>query len=178
MRLLSALALIAASAPAAAIAPATVVPKPASDKSAAMAGDLYVRQLATDSVDRLFKEWAQPTPPHLTTTTQTERNKPIFTFIIFGGCRRDAQGHCDVVANFEIIDPDGGSYGKQGDAPLLQGTAPEEAKMLILSQSSLGLVIEKGEKLGVYLVKVEVTDRNAKVVARTEQALTVVEAGN
>lgn len=144
----------------------------------AVVGELTVVQIATDNTDRLLAEWAQPTPPNLRTTTRTERNKPIHSFVIVGGCRRDELGNCDVVANFDVIDPDGAAYARQADVTVLKGPAPGPAVALRLSQASLGLIVEDGEKLGGYLVKVEVIDRNAKLVAHTEQMLTVVEAGS
>ena len=38
------------------------------------------------------------------------------------------------------------------------------------------MIIEDGEKLGDYTVRITITDRNADVTATTEERLTVVEA--
>jgi len=144
------------------------------ERNQATVGELPVLQIATDDDQRLLAEWAQPTPP--TTKERIERNKPIHTFLAVGGCRRDEAGQCDVTASFEVLDPDGAIYARQADAVVLKGPAPEPAANLLLSQSSLALIVEDGEKLGYYLVKAEVIDRNAKLTARTELKISVVEA--
>jgi hypothetical protein len=175
--LLALLLITIAGSPAASVEHSSTTAKSVSDRDRAVVGELTVLQIATNDADRLLAEWAQPTPPNLTTNTRIERNKPIHSFLVVGGCRRDEGGSCDVIANYEVLDPDGAVYARQADAILLNGPAPGFAASLRLSQSSLALIIEDGEKLGNYLVKAEVIDRNAKLTAHTELMLAVVEAG-
>lgn len=144
--------------------------------SHARAGDFQALQIATVDDKRLLREWAQPTPPNLTTNEATERNKPIYVFIVFSGCQADARGECDVVADFEVIDPKGRPYGKQVSTPLLKGKPAGSPAMLQLGNASMGLTVEDGEGLGVFRVRTKVTDRNARRSVVTEQSLAVTEA--
>jgi hypothetical protein len=141
----------------------------------ARAENLMVLQLWSDNSEEFFKAWNQPNPPRLVTTTKIERNKPITAFVIFAGCKGDANGNCKLQGDIEFRDPDGKIYGQHAKVDLWTGPAIEGYN-LRLSPVSPALVIEDGEKLGDYTVRITFTDRNAGVTAVTEEKLTVVEA--
>lgn len=140
------------------------------------AGDLMILQLWSDKPDEFLTEWSKPTPPSLRTTTKIERNKRITAFIIFAGCKGDVAGKCNLKGSLEFRDPEGQIYGEHKEVDIWSGP-PIEGYNLRLSPVGPSLVIEDGEKLGDYTVRITVTDRNAKVTAITEEKLTVVEAG-
>lgn len=139
------------------------------------AGDLMILQLWSDKPDEFLTEWNKPTPPSVRTTTRIERNKRITAFIIFAGCKADASGKCNLKGSFEFRDPDDQIYGERKDVDIWSGP-PIDGYNLRLSPVSPALIIEDGEKLGQYTVRITITDRNADVTATTEERLTVVEA--
>jgi hypothetical protein len=147
---------------------------PAKDESAA-AGDFTAVQISTTDPEGLMRQWAVPTPRvNLTAARQMRRNQPIFTFIIFKGCRRDAAGACNVVARFEVFDPTGKPYNPPQDAEVWVAKPAPPVGVYQLSVGALGIGIEDGEPLGRYTVRATVTDKVSGVSLRTEQALTAV----
>ena len=151
---------------------------PAQPGPEARAGDLHVLQLWSVDQDQFMRQWQQATPPNLTTDSRTERNRPIFMFLIFGGCRADAQGNCRLTGNIEIRDPDGAIYEAPANAIFWDNQPAPNPQLLTLSPQGLGLRIEDGEKLGVYRIRVSVTDVHAGRTAYTESEITVVEQGS
>ncbi|WP_343892990.1 hypothetical protein [Sphingomonas oligophenolica] len=145
----------------------------------AESGGFAVIQMASDNQDRFHAEWETSTPgANLTTTTETVRNAPIFTFLVFTGCKADAAGNCNVTADFHVIGPqDKGSeeYSTAKDAPVWMKKPPAK-NILFLSDASLGLRIEDKDPLGAYIVRAVVTDHVANITLKTEQTLTAVEA--
>ena len=144
----------------------------------ARAGDLLLLQLWADDEATFLEEWSQPTPPRLTTTTATRRNDAIMMFIIFAGCTPNSAGNCSLIGKVDITDPDGLPYGTGtgSEFTVSESAAAPDPQLLVLSPASVGLIIEDGEKLGKYRVRLSVTDRVAGVTAVTEEELTVTEA--
>ena len=143
--------------------------------SVASSGDFGVMQIATTDSDKLVAEWLKPTPGvTVETSTQTPRNQPIVTFIVFKGCRADASGNCNVTVDYETLDPTGKSYDVTKAAEVWVGRPPAPDNNLQLSVSGLGLIIEDKDPLGAYLVRAAVTDHVAGITLRTEQTLTAV----
>ncbi|MBD3730529.1 MAG: hypothetical protein IE933_12570 [Sphingomonadales bacterium] len=138
-------------------------------------GDLMALQLWTSDVKRFHKEWEQPTPPNLTTTTSAQRNEPIYLMILFAGCKVDDSGNCKLSGRVTITDPDGLPYGDPVQLPEWSSPRPNP-QAIYLSPDSMGLTIEAGEKLGTYRISVQVTDENAGISATTYQTITVSEA--
>lgn len=166
-----ALAAALVAAPALAQGDAAAAPGPQ-----ARAGELLLLQLWADDDQQFLKEWSQPTPPRLSTSTSTVRNDPITMFIVFGGCKADSAGNCRLTGKVEFTDPDGLPYGPGHEFRAWETRAPANSKLLMLSPASIGMIIEDGEKLGEYRVRLSVTDEVAGVTAVTEEELTVSEA--
>jgi hypothetical protein len=138
-------------------------------------GDFTLLQLFTDSDSRLVEEWKQPTPPNLTTTSQTVRNKPIFMALILSGCQPDPSGKCDVTGDIQILDPSGGIYGDYKRTPIYSGPI-KSPNLLMLSPTMLGMTVEDGEPLGRYRFVVTVTDHIASKALKVEDSVVVSEA--
>src|SRR5687768_423944 len=71
-----------------------------------------VMLLLTPDHEGFLRAWAGPTPPHLVTTNEADRNQPVSGMVIFRGCRAGANGNCNVTAEFVILRPDGLPYGE------------------------------------------------------------------
>jgi hypothetical protein len=111
----------------------------------------------------------------LSTSSETQRNKPTFITFVFSGCAPKADGACDVSADFRILAPDGKVYGEQNAEPIWP-RAPLAENILMLSDAKLGLRIEDGEALGGYTVRILLRDNVAKRDITTEDVIHVSEA--
>ena len=121
-----------------------------------------------------MSDWAKPTVgAYLENDSQTLRNKPIFTFVIFKGCSADTSGNCNVTADYETTDPSGKQYDHTRAADIWVGHPPAPNESFQLSVSGYGLRIEDKDPLGVYRVRATITDHVSGVVVRTEESLTV-----
>lgn len=157
-------------------APAAAPPQLPPGISQSSAGPFKVIEIATTDAARFQTAWAQRKDQvSLPTSGSTVRNLQINTYIIFTGCKVDANGNCNVVNTFEVYDPDGGVYAKHPPVPQWQGP-PAPGDAIMLGSSGLGLIVENGEKLGVYRIRTFTTDKNANVTVANEIAVTVGEA--
>jgi hypothetical protein len=139
-------------------------------------GDFGTLQISTTDPERLQKDWAQPTAGvNIATQEQATRNQPIFSFIVFRGCKAGADGKCHVATRFDILDPRGKPYGAPIQAPVWD-LPPPPIGNLQLGEGAAGLRIEDGEALGNYRVVARTTDHVADITLTTERTLTIVEA--
>lgn len=133
-------------------------------------------QISTTDPEMLQKVWAQPSPGvDISTQDEATRNQPIFSFVIFRGCKAAADGNCHVSTRFVILDPKGKPYGKMSKAPIWDMPPPPKGN-LQLGQGASGLRVEDGEMLGKYRVIAHTTDNVAKITLTTQQILTIREA--
>ncbi len=140
------------------------------------AGALHAIQFASADPKAVLAAWSESErPATLQGDGRMLRGEPMFTFVVFRGCRTDARGNCNLTADFEVDDPQGRPYVQQKgvrtwvDRP----PAPEPASMLGIGY--MGLVVEKKDATGPYRVRMTLTDQIAGVSLHTEQVLTVVE---
>lgn len=106
-------------------------------------------------------------------TTKTVANRPLFTFLIFRGCKADAKGNCDVVADFVITRPDGTINEENKGLVVWNKAAPTDPKRPYLSDGVLGYGVDDEGPFGDYRVVATTTDRVAGVTLTTEQTLTI-----
>jgi hypothetical protein len=106
-------------------------------------------------------------------TTKTVANQPLFTFLIFRGCKANAQGNCDVVADYVITRPDGTTNEENKDFVVWNKAAPTDPKKPYLSDGALGYGVDDEGPFGDYRVVATVTDRVAGITLTTEQTLTI-----
>jgi len=142
----------------------------------AASGDFSVLQISTTDPRKLVTDWERPTAGiQLTTSTRSARNTPIVTFIIFKGCRADASGSCNVTADFETVTPGGGVINQTKAAKVWVGKPPPPDLNLQLSNSAYALTVADKDPVGVYHVRVAVTDHVSGVTLTTSQALTIAD---
>lgn len=143
--------------------------------NAAVSGNFGVMQIATNDPDRLVADWSKPTlGVSVRGTTQTLRNQPITTFLIFKGCRAGASGSCNVTADFDVFDPAGNLCGQSKSVKIWVEHAPALGSNLQLSSTGFGLSFDDNDPLGAYRVHATVTDHIADITTHTEQVLTVL----
>ncbi len=139
-------------------------------------GEFGALQISTTDPEQLHKSWAQTTPGvDISTQKSATRNQPIFSFVIFRGCKARADGNCNVTTRFTIFDPNGKQYGSTSQAPVWH-LPPPPLGNLQLGEAAAGLRIEDGELLGNYRVIAQTTDNVANITVATAQILTIDEA--
>jgi len=134
-------------------------PKPRSSRSA---DGFSATLLLTDAPDAVLQSWSEPTGgvgAAVKTTETIERGAPIVAFVFFSGCFPDEHGDCNASADFTILRPDGSVYEKFDDRDLWRGKPAPPRGTLRLSAEYVGVVIEPGDPLGTYEIRVDVHDR-------------------
>jgi hypothetical protein len=147
-------------------------PAPQDPAMASSPQGFAVRQVATLEGEAFVRRWNEPTPGvTVDTSSRVGRNQPIFTFIVFTGCKADAAGKCNVSADFKMTDPNGKPWGEQKGMPVWVGIAAPAHGILQLSTAYLGLVVENKDPLGAYRVAADVIDHVANISLHTEQTI-------
>lgn len=106
-------------------------------------------------------------------TTRTVADQPLFTFLIFRGCKANAEGNCDVVADFAITRPDGTVNDENKGVVVWNKAAPADPRKPYLGDGALGYGVDDEGPFGDYRVVATVTDRVAGITLTTEQTLTI-----
>ena len=109
-------------------------------------------------------------------TTRTVADKPLFTLLIFRGCKADADGKCDIVADFAINRPDGTVNEDNKGVVVWNKPAPADPKKPMIGDGALGYGVDSEGPFGDYRVVATVTDKVAGTSVTTEQTLTIAPA--
>ncbi|THD36167.1 MAG: hypothetical protein E7773_09600 [Sphingomonas sp.] len=169
----------AKTAPAAKPAAAKPKPKPApidiQPLSHAEKDGFSVLQTAVPDATRFIADWKLGAGGK-SATTRTIADRPLFTFLIFRGCKANAEGNCDVVADFVIHRPDGTINDENKGVTVWNKAAPSDPKKPYIGDGALGYGVDDEGPFGEYRVVATVTDRVAGVTLTTEQTLTIAPA--
>ena len=167
-------ALLAVALSAAAI-PAAAPDAPAGRPNVASSGAFIAVQFANPDPRAVLQAWTNPTPAgvQLKTDDRGRRDQPIYTFVIFRGCRTDADGNCNLTADFEVEDPTGKPYVQQKSVRSWVNKPPAPA--YTLATGYMGLVVEHKDMTGPYKVRMTLTDQVSGVSLHTEQILSIAE---
>lgn len=143
----------------------------------ARAGDLRIIHFWSTKPEEVRAALAQPDPQPIDMVNAAERNQLVQQFILYGNCRRDPDGHCWLSATVDITAPDGTPYEDtlHFDALPLGPAVPRDT--IGVAPGSMALVIEDGEQLGRYRIRLAVTDEIAVETAVSTIHLDIVEAG-
>lgn len=110
----------------------------------------------------LFAGWLAPAASvNVSTTNTTVIGKGMSAFIIFGGCKPDSSGNCNVTMQFRVVRPDGKTYAESPDMEVWNNKPAPKAKSLELSIEYMKIIIEPKDQLGDYIVYANVKDENA-----------------
>ncbi len=143
------------------------------------AGDFGAMLLLTRQGESFRQAWAQPGrpgyQPEIRATEQTIRQERVEAVVMFSGCRSDDAGRCAAEVDFKVFQPDGSLHAVSNAAPLWNGQGPQSASNLQLGQSSLILLIDDEDPLGVYRIVAHTCDTTAQRCVDLERPLEVVE---
>lgn len=151
-------------------------PAPPPGVAEARDGDFGLLMVAVPDIETFWEEWAQPTPPNITSTGKGRRNEPVFAVLMMANCTTDEDGRCNLSTEVTIFQPDGAVYD---DGPMslpVWAETLERRDALILLPGAVGLRVEDGEVLGTYTMTAKVTDNISGSVLTTTIALDIAEA--
>lgn len=170
-----ALVLSAAIAAASAAGPAGALDAGTARPNVASAGAFSAVQFANPDPQAVLQAWTNPEPAgvQLKSDDRGRRDQPIYTFVLFRGCRTDAAGNCTLTADFEVEDPSGKPYVQQRRVRTWVNKPPADG--YTLATGYMGLVVEHKDAPGPYRVRMTLTDQVSGVSLHTEQTLTIAE---
>jgi hypothetical protein len=150
-------------------------PAPATPLNIAQKQGFGIIQLAADDSNKFINAWKIGAGAQAS-TTRAVANQPLYTFLIFRGCKADPAGNCDLVADFVIHRPDGTVNEDNKGITIWNKAAPADATKPILGDGALGYGVDDEGPFGDYRVVVTVTDKVANVSVTTEETLTITAA--
>lgn len=107
-------------------------------------------------------DWQKPETPKIDLATKVKRGELLGAFVLFAGCKPDAQGVCNSEVDYFIYRPDGSLYAERKSQPLWKEKAPP-APNTQLARAILGFRMEKNDPPGEYKIKAKVSDLNADI---------------
>jgi hypothetical protein len=126
--------------------------------------------LIVENPQAFVEEWQKPETPRIDPVSQVKRGVQLGAFVLFAGCKPDAQNQCNSEVDYTIYKPDGTIYGERKAQPLWKETAPPQG-IIQLSSAILGIRMEEKDPVGDYRVKAKVVDLNAKISFELETKL-------
>lgn len=133
-------------------------PAPAAPNRAEKDGFGVELFLITDA--RFFDDWKKPETPVIEPAGKVMRDVPVYAVLLFADPGIDkTTGNPDVVYEFILRDPSGKIVEDNKDLVCWQGEFPTIPHNLQLAQSHAAILLENGDPLGKYTVKLVVKDR-------------------
>ena len=118
--------------------------------------------IVVENPREFIQQWLQPKTPKIKSASDVKRGESIGAFVLFAGCKQDAQGICNSEVDYTIYKPDGSIYVERKKLPLWKEKAPPVPNTQ-LGKAILALRFGKDEPVGQYKVKAKVSDFNANI---------------
>lgn len=109
-----------------------------------------------------IKEWLKPEPPQIHPAAVVKGDKLLGAFVLFAGCKPDAERVCNAEVDYALYKPDGSLLEERKAQPLWKKEAPP-APNVQLSSAILVFGLARTRPDGEYKVKAVVHDLNADV---------------
>jgi hypothetical protein len=145
---------------------------PDTDSSKAV-GDFGAQLVFVADEHELQNRWGTPSETvEVKTISKVETNGFVNAFIVFGGCKPDTNGNCNVAVRFRVLQPDGKVYAESPAMEVWQGKPAPPGKSLELSVGYLKIQIEPHDQLGKYTIEAQVKDETSGVVMQLKAPFT------
>ena len=118
--------------------------------------------IVVENPREFIQQWLKPAPPKIKSVSDVKRGEPIGAFVLFAGCKPDAQGACNSEVDYVIYKPDGSVHVERKNLPLWKEQVPPSTNIQ-LSRAILGMRFGNDEPAGEYKVIAKVSDLNANV---------------
>ena len=136
-------------------------------------GDFGAQMIFVADERELLSRWRTPSEMvEVKTIRKVETNGFINAFIVFGGCKPDANGNCSVVMRFRVLRPDGKVYAETPAMEVWREKPAPQGKSLQLSVQYLKIRIEPHDQVGRYIVETQVEDENSGVIMQLKGPFT------
>jgi len=118
--------------------------------------------LIVENPRAFIEKWQKPETPKIDPVSEVKRGVLLGAFVLFAGCKPDAQGLCNSEVDYTVYKPDGTIYAERKEQPLWK-EAPPPGTNIQLSNAILVIRMEKEDPVGDYKVKARVADLNANI---------------
>ncbi len=118
--------------------------------------------LIVEKPKEFIEEWQKPEMPNINTASVVSREEPLGIFVLFAGCKPDANGNCNSEVDYTVYKPDGSVYVERKGLELWKAQAPPEPNIQ-LSNAILIFGLNKDDPAGEYKIKANVHDLNADI---------------
>jgi hypothetical protein len=123
-------------------------------------GRFGAQLLLTDKPQQLFDDWEKPgRGVRISEADSAYPGVSIVAVVFFTGCGADAKGLAQTTVHFAAFGPDGKPYGEAFDGELWIDKPPPAKRQIQLGVSTMGLVLEPEDPLGVYTVRAKIVDK-------------------
>ena len=106
------------------------------------------------------EQWQKPETPELKTKNTIKRGDDLLPYIVFGTNNLDKNGNAELTYGITVFNPDSSVYFDQKNLILWKGNPSPN---LNLVQQYIRIFIEEKDQLGIYTVKVDITDKNKNI---------------
>lgn len=118
--------------------------------------------IVVENPREFIQEWLKPETPKIKSATDVKRGESVGAFVLFAGCKQDAQGVCNSEVDYTVYKPNGSLFAERKGQPLWKEQAPP-APNIQLGRAILAFRLGKGDPAGEYKVKAKVSDLNADI---------------
>jgi len=125
-------------------------------------GDFGGLLLVVKDPKAFIEAWQKPETPQINPVSIVKRGELVGAFVLFAGCKTDAQGMCNSEVDYAFYRPDGTLSAEMKNQPLWKEPAPP-ALNTQLSRAILGIRLENTDPSGEYKIKAKVSDLNANI---------------
>jgi hypothetical protein len=123
-------------------------------------GKFGAQLVLTDKPQQLFEDWEKPARGvGISVADSVRRGVPIVAVVFFTGCGADAKGLAQTTVDFTAYRPDGKPYGEAFEGELWIDKPPPAQGQIQLGVSTMGIVLEPGDPLGVYTIQATIVDK-------------------
>src|SRR5215813_8109882 len=80
--------------------------------------------LVVENPKAFIEEWQKPETPNINPASEVKRGDLLGAFVLFAGCKPDAQDVCNAEVDYAVYKPDGSLYAEQKGQTLWKEKAP------------------------------------------------------
>jgi len=120
------------------------------------------RLVVIENPREFVQKWLKPEIPRIKSAAEVRRGDTLGGFVLFTGCKSDAQGGCHSEVDYTIYRPDGSIYADRKGQPLVQEQTYPPPNIQ-LGRAIPVFRMGKDDPAGEYRVKTKVSDLNANV---------------
>jgi hypothetical protein len=122
-------------------------------------GDFGAQMVFVPDEQSLFKVWDTPAATvDVPTVDKVSPGDQLNAFIVFGGCKTDKVGHCDVTVRFRVLQPNGKVFVHTPPMEVWQFKKAPAGRTLELGAQYLKVALEPADMTGRYTVVADIKD--------------------